>query len=114
MNVENFITIGVSMVVGIGSSYLTFRLQFERFRAMDERREQDWMRWRNKIDIDIEQLKQTAGVTELALLRQAVDMLTKRVEQLWDYATELKHVHVDPYVREIERLKQRVESMDRG
>lgn len=109
----DFTTIGVSLVVGVLSSYLTFRLQFERFKAMDERRELDWVKWRDKISIDVEALKQSANLTQLAVLTQVVESLVKRVEDLWKYASETKHVYVDPYVREVGILKQRVDELEK-
>lgn len=106
-------TIGVSLVVGIASSYLTFRLQFERFQAMDREREKHWVEWRDKISADVEILKRSANLTELALLKQSLESLIKRVEELWAYTSELKHTHVDPYEREMVKLGQRVEMLEK-
>jgi hypothetical protein len=113
MDLANFITVIVSLIVGAGSSYITFRLQFERFQAMDERREQDWVNWRNKIDRDIDVLKASASVTELKLLQQMLQTLSKSLEDLWKYTTEIKHVHVDPYQREVSKLAQRIDALER-
>ena len=113
MDADNLITIGVSLVVGILSSYLTFRLQFERFAAMDKEREKHWVEWRRDISADVEALKKSANVTQLALLTQVVDSLVKRVEDLWKYTTDIKHLQVDPYIRAHELLKQRVDEIAR-
>ena len=113
----DFATLGTSvacsLIVGIGSSYLTFLLQFTRFKAMDERREQDWKAWRDRVDNSISDLQKGASVTELALLTQRMNDLAKNVEKLWVYATELKHVVVDPYVLETGKLKQRLDDFER-
>lgn len=109
----DLLTIGMSLVVGVLSSYLTFRLQFERFQAMDKEREKHWAEWRKEISADVEFLKKSANITELMLVKQSVDALTKRVEDLWKYATEVKHVYVDPYIRATDLLKQRLDEMEK-
>lgn len=114
MGIDNLITIVVSLIVGAGSAYMTFRLQFERFKAMDERRELDWVNWRNKIDRDIDVLKASASVTELRLIQQTLQTMSKSLEDLWQYTTELKHVHVDPYQREVAKLRASVDRLEEG
>ena len=114
MTLDNVITILVSLVVGAGASYITFRLQFERFKAMDERRELDWISWRNKVDKDVDLLKTSASVTQLALLAQTVTALVKRVEDLWQYTTDLKHLHIDPFEREVTKLRASVDQMEKS
>ena len=82
MSFDSLITILVSLIVGAGSSYITFRLQFERFKAMDERRELDWVNWRESVNDSLKALERTANVTELALIKQALEGLVRRVEKL--------------------------------
>ena len=113
MSFDQILTIVVSLIVGVGSSYITFRLQFERFQAMDKEREKHWAEWREKISADVESLKKTANITEVALLRAGLDALTKQVEKLWTYATELKHVQVDPYMRAVDLMKQRLDEIQK-
>lgn len=101
-----------SLVVGIGASWLTFRLQFERFKSMDTEREKHWEKWRDSISADVEVLKKSASLTELALIKQSVDMLIKRFDQLDAYTEKLKHVHIDPLKLEFEKLRQKVDEME--
>lgn len=98
-----------AIVVGVFSSYLTLI----RFNAKYTEREKHWERWREKIDIDIEILKKSMNLTELALLQQSLSSLIKRVDDLWKYATDLKHLIMDPYVRAVDVLNQRVEELER-
>lgn len=117
MSPDFFQTVAASVIAGaatgLGTSYLTFRLTFERFKAMDERRELDWVKWRDGISSDVEELKRSANLTQIALLTQSVESLAKRVEDLWKYTADMKHLQVDPYVRAHELLKQRVDKLDR-
>jgi hypothetical protein len=68
-----------SLIVGVASSYLTFRLQFERFKAMDEQREEDWAKWRDGISRDVKVLERSVSVTEIALLAQRLLELERRL-----------------------------------
>lgn len=113
IDINSLLTIVVSLVVGIGSSYITFRLQFERFESMDKEREKHWIKWRDDITIDVEELKKAANITQIALLAQTVEALVKRVEDLWKYTADIKHLQVDPYVRATDLLKQRVEKLEK-
>lgn len=109
----DLLTIGISLVVGTLSSWLTFRLQFERFKAKDGEREKHWDSWRTQITADVEALKRSANLTQVALLQQSLETLVKRVEQLSEYTAELKHLHIDPYEREMAKLNQRVDTLER-
>lgn len=40
----------VSFVGGAGATWLLLRIRFERFEAMDTRREADWTAWRESVD----------------------------------------------------------------
>lgn len=108
----DLLTIGISLAVGVLSSYITFRLQFERFQAMDKEREKHWVDWREKISHDVESLKRSASITELALLSQTVETISKRLEDLWKYTADVKHLQVDPYVRATDILKERMDKME--
>lgn len=77
----------------------------ERDRIRDE--------WRTQITADVEALKKAAPVTELALLTQSVATLAATVKELWDYATDLKHLHIDPYEREVAKLRASVDKLER-
>ncbi len=107
-------SVASSLIVGIGASWLTFRLQFERFKSMDGEREKHWEKWRDQISADVESLKRSANLTEVALLKQALDALIQRVEDLWKYTTDLKHLTIDPYVRAADVMNRRVESLEKG
>ena len=48
------LSVGCSLVVGVASSYLTFRLQLEAYMAMDKEREKHWVQWREGITRDVE------------------------------------------------------------
>lgn len=109
----DFLTIGVSLAVGILSSYLTFRLQFERFHSMDREREKHLTEWRKQITADVELLKRSASITEIALLRQTLETLVKSVQALAKYTEDLKHLHIDPYEREVAKIAFRVEVLER-
>jgi hypothetical protein len=47
------VSVGSSILVGVASSYITFRLQFERHRAMDAEREKHAIRWRENVDAGV-------------------------------------------------------------
>jgi hypothetical protein len=64
------VSVGSSLIVGIVSSYLTFRLQFERHRSMDAEREKHWTKWRDGISRDVDDLKKSASLIALAVLSQ--------------------------------------------
>ena len=103
----------LSFLGGALGAYVTFRIRFERFEAMDTRREQDWSNWRKDITKDVENLQSPTTMTQLALLTQVLETLVKRVEELWKYATDIKHLQVDPYVRATDVLKQRVDNLEK-
>ena len=73
------VSVGSSLVVGVLSSYLTFRLQFESHRAMDAQREKDWLLWRQAITKDVEILKAAAGQPVLATIMQQMKDVERRL-----------------------------------
>jgi hypothetical protein len=88
-----FVSIGSSLIVGIGSSYLTFRLQLAAFMAMDKEREKHWSKWRDGITEDVAALKQAVALPALAVLVERVSRVEKDAEALRHW----KH-SVDPYI----------------
>ncbi len=98
---ENWITVLVSLFVGIGSSYVTFRLQFERFRAMDEQREKDWTSWRLAVDARADNF-----------LRR-IDTLEKTYISRDDLDRVLERMRVERLQMSID-TKERVDRMERS
>jgi hypothetical protein len=80
------VSAAISLIVGLASggfgAYITFRLQFERHRAMDTQREKDWTIWRQNITKDVEILKAAAGLPQLASLIQQVKDMDRRLESI--------------------------------
>lgn len=102
MDIGNIIaSVSASTIVGIGASWLTFRLQFERFSAMDAEREKHWNEWRRQITLDVELLKNTRVALDYGF----------RVQQCENFIAELrqwKHEVVDPHVGDIKNLNARL------
>jgi len=84
------VSVGCSLVVGVLSSYLTFRLQLEAFMAMDKEREKHWVQWRQKISEDVELLKGAIQVTQIALLGQRMEQIERRLGHIEDKLSEGK------------------------
>jgi|SRR5579863_2075116 len=76
------VSVGSSLAVGIASSYLTFRLQLSAFMAMDKEREKHWSIWRDGITKDVDDLKKSASLIELALLSQKMGQMEHRLESI--------------------------------
>jgi hypothetical protein len=76
------VSVGCSLVVGVLSSYLTFRLQLEAFMAMDKEREKHWVQWREGITKDVANLKSSASLISLALLSQRMEQVENRLESI--------------------------------
>jgi len=76
------VSVGCSLVVGVLSSYLTFRLQLEAFMAMDKEREKHWVQWRAGISQDVDELKKSASLIALALLSQRMEQVEHRLESI--------------------------------
>lgn len=49
----------------------------------------------------------------LAVLQQRVDTLDGRVQELSRYTNDLKHLHIDPYEREVTKLRATVDLLER-
>ena len=71
-----------SLIVGVASSYLTFRLQLTAFMSMDKEREKHWMQWREGISGDVEILKRSMDMTNIALLGQRMVEVERRLESI--------------------------------
>jgi hypothetical protein len=71
-----------SLIVGVASSYLTFRLQLTAFMSMDKEREKHWMQWREGISADVEILKRSMDVTNIALLGQRMAEVERRLASI--------------------------------
>lgn len=46
----------LSLIGGVALSWVVLRVRFERFEAMDTRREQDWTAWRSEVDEKLHEL----------------------------------------------------------
>jgi hypothetical protein len=73
------INVGSSLLVGIGASYLTFRLQWAAFQAKDIEREKHWTKWRDQITADVESLKRPTDIGALAVLSQRMLEVERRL-----------------------------------
>lgn len=106
------VSAAISLIVAFSISYIAFRVLLERFIARMDEREKHMDKWRDEVDESIELLKSSTISTEIALLRQSVNAMTKKLEEVIEYAETLKHVHIDPYEREVALLNQRVQQME--
>lgn len=99
-------SVTASTVVGVTASWLTFRLQFERFSAMDAEREKHWNEWRRQITLDVELLKNTRAALDYGF----------RVQQCESFIAELrlwKHEAVDPHIGDIKNLDARLTRLEK-
>lgn len=99
----------IAVLVAIGASLLARRDMLTKVVERDRIRDE----WRHQITADVEALKKAVPVTELALLTQSVTTLAVSVKDLWKYATDLKHLHIDPYEREVAKLRASVDQLER-
>jgi hypothetical protein len=98
------ISIAVSTLIAAFGSYWAFRIQFERFLARDTEREKHWARWQEQVSRDVEQLKAERN------LHGRVSQCESFIEEL----REWKHVVVEPYIRAVGSLKDRVDRLEKG
>lgn len=97
------ISIAASTLIAAFGSYWAFRIQFERFLARDTEREKHWTEWRAGVTRDVEQLK-------------AERNFHGRIEQVEEFIDELrlwKHEAVEPYIRAVGLLKDRVDRLEK-
>ena len=97
------ISITASTLIAAFGSYWAFRIQFERFLARDAEREKYWNEWRISATRDVEQLKLERN-------------FHGRVTQCEDFIAELrdwKHEAVEPYIRAMGVLKDRVDRLEK-
>ena len=73
------VSIGSSLLVGVASSYLTFRLQLAAFMAMDKEREKHWTKWRDGISQDVDDLKKSATLSDLAVMTIRMTQVERRL-----------------------------------
>lgn len=105
MNPLVTISIAVSTVlISAFGSYLAFRVQFERFLARDTEREKHWMRWQESITRDVEQLKAERN------FHGRIEQCERFIEELREH----KHVVVDPHIRAVGQLKDRIERLEKS
>jgi hypothetical protein len=76
---HTLVSVSCSLVVGIGGSYITFRLQWAAFQAKDVEREKHWTKWRDGITADVESLKRPTDVGAIAVLSQRVFEVERRL-----------------------------------
>jgi hypothetical protein len=98
----------LAVVAAIGSAMLARRDLLTKLDERDTARNE----WRREITADVEALKRATPVTELALLTQSVQTLALSVKDLWKYTTDLKHMHVDPYLLEVAKLRASVDRLE--
>ena len=96
------ISVGISALLNAIVAQVAFRIQFERFLARDTEREKHWMRWQEQITRDVEQLK-----TE-----RNFHTRIEQCERFIDELREHKHVVVDPHIRVIGALKERIDRLE--
>ncbi len=101
---NDWVTVLVSLLVGIGSSYITFRLQFERFRAMDEQREKDWSAWRLVVDARADNFLRRIDILEKTYVSR--DDLERSLERS---RVNTAQMHVDNKER-MERIERTLEA----
>lgn len=97
------ISIAASTIIAAFGSYWAFRIQFERFLARDTEREKYWNEWRLNITREVEQLKSERN-------------FHGRIEQVEKFIDELrlwKHENVEPYIRAVGLLKDRLDRVER-
>lgn len=98
------ISIVASTLLAAFASYWAFRIQFERFLARDTEREKHWNLWRENVTRDVEQLKAE---------RNFHGRVTQ-CEQFIDELRDWKHETVEPYVRAMGALKERLDRLERA
>jgi len=49
---------------------------------MDERRELDWVRWRDGVDAVLEHLKQSVNLAEVRILSERLSEVMRRLDQV--------------------------------
>lgn len=91
---DAWVTIVSPVTVSFVVSAVTGVIGYVRFKAIIEERQ-----------------KHFASQADLQLLAQDVERTEKDIERGMKYATEIKHLHVDPYTRATDVLKQRVDQM---
>ncbi|MGL4296795.1 MAG: hypothetical protein ACRCTG_13870 [Aestuariivirga sp.] len=98
------ISIVVSTLIAAFGSFWAFRIQFERFLARDSEREKHWDEWRQTVNRDVEQLK----------AERNFDVRIQHVENFIDELRDWKHEAVEPYIRAMGLLKDRVDRLEKA
>jgi hypothetical protein len=62
----------LSFVGGVGAAWLLLRIRFERFEAMDTRREEDWKEWRESVDNQLRELSSAALSERVRRIEQEI------------------------------------------
>lgn len=107
------ISVLASLLGGAISSYIAFRIQFEKFRATQEQRDLFLSEWRREVNADLDTLHKSTSATDIAVMRQTHKALTSEVTELAKYTHNMKHRYVDPYIRAVDVLKNRVDELSR-
>lgn len=93
----------LGIIISPIAAYVAFRISFERFLAKDTEREKHWMRWQDSVSKDVEQLK----------AERNFHVRIAQCESFIDELREWKHEKVDPHVRALGVLKDRVDRMEK-
>lgn len=96
-----FVSSMISTIIAGFLAYLAFRIQFERFRAMDAEREKHWNKWREDTSKDVEALKFERNNAS------RLEQCERFIQELRDF----KHEIVEPYIREVGKLRDRIDRM---
>lgn len=76
-------------------------------------RESTAREWRKRIEEQLREINANNQLAEIPVLKHRISNAESHLKQVDDYATELKHVHIDPYVRRMGLLEQRMDQIDR-
>jgi hypothetical protein len=110
----------LTILISAGGAYAVFRIRFERFEAMDTRREQDWKDWREQLDQTLREREAASqrNAESLYRLGERMGAQEKRSDSLHDWKHKIGEAYlpraVDDHHRRLERLERKVFNGQRG
>jgi hypothetical protein len=104
----------LTIIVCVGGAWIAFRIRFERFEAMDKRREEDWNSWRRSLDgtLHEREVHSRANTEMVYRLGERMTALEKRVDSLhlWKHTVGEAYLPraVDDHHRRLAELERKV------
>jgi hypothetical protein len=97
----------LAFIGGAFGTWILIRLRFERFEAMDTRRERDWQQWRDDIDDRVRDIEKRPFI---GAFMERLDTFEKKLE-LHFHDDREQYGKINTILERIENVRREIEAM---